>query len=274
MFSNFQNLQQMQSHLINSVSSNNNNNKSVKNQQYNKQLSKSFRDILENTLLINGFNDVCLDGSSGGNSNHNNKLNFNMNMNNNIFMTTSRGDPSQTPKSLSRNGHIPININNVMLNSSNHAQNPTQRTPINKSTTSLESNQNLTNGSNLTLSNAFNNINNCSSKQNMNAVSSSIKGTVADYFDFNSNSSNLLEHDDLVTNTNSNSNNNNIKNNYSASPSRRNFVNKSLHNNTQNIPATPVVVNTQLIMKFAELERTLAMTKAENNNLLEQQVNF
>jgi len=40
------------------------------------------------------------------------------------------------------------------------------------------------------------------------------------------------------------------------------------------ITKSPPLLNTQLAVKFAELERTLACTKAENNNLLEQQVTF
>lgn len=43
-------------------------------------------------------------------------------------------------------------------------------------------------------------------------------------------------------------------------------------NSSSQVPTTPVLVNTQLALKFAQLEQTLAITKAENNNLLEQQV--
>lgn len=43
---------------------------------------------------------------------------------------------------------------------------------------------------------------------------------------------------------------------------------------TSQVPTTPVLVNTQLAIKFAQLEHTLAITKAENNNLLEQQVSI
>lgn len=52
---------------------------------------------------------------------------------------------------------------------------------------------------------------------------------------------------------------------------------KSSSNSDKNPFKTPEAtstVNTQIAMKFAELERTLAKTKAENNNLLEQQVNI
>lgn len=38
------------------------------------------------------------------------------------------------------------------------------------------------------------------------------------------------------------------------------------------VPTTPVLVNNQLAFKFAQLERTLELTKAQNNNLLEQQL--
>ena len=38
------------------------------------------------------------------------------------------------------------------------------------------------------------------------------------------------------------------------------------------IPSTPILVNSQMAAKFAQLERTLEMTKAQNNSLLEQQV--
>ena len=41
---------------------------------------------------------------------------------------------------------------------------------------------------------------------------------------------------------------------------------------SQMVPTTPVLVNNQLAFKFAQLERTLEITKAQNNNLLEQQV--
>lgn len=41
---------------------------------------------------------------------------------------------------------------------------------------------------------------------------------------------------------------------------------------TAQIPTTPILVNTQIALKFAELERSLALTKAENNTLLEQQL--
>jgi hypothetical protein len=42
---------------------------------------------------------------------------------------------------------------------------------------------------------------------------------------------------------------------------------------SQQIPTTPILVNTQLALKFAELEHRLELTKAENHNLIEQQVN-
>ena len=42
--------------------------------------------------------------------------------------------------------------------------------------------------------------------------------------------------------------------------------------NKAQIPTTPILVNTQIALKFAELERSLALTKAENNTLLEQQL--
>lgn len=41
---------------------------------------------------------------------------------------------------------------------------------------------------------------------------------------------------------------------------------------TSQIPTTPVLVNNELAIKFAQLEHTLALTKAENNTLMEQQV--
>lgn len=185
-YTQIQNLQQMQTQLLNSVSNNINSTNSLKSQQYKKQLSKSFRDILENTLLINGFNDVCLENNNNNNNNTTNSANIYS-----CSQTKTIRSANNPPKPCSQ------------------AQN-TQRThKINKSTSSLE-NSNM----NLTVSNATNN-NSCD------------------------------------------------KTNYSPS-----------HNKLNKIPATPVVVNTQLIMKFAELERTLAMTKAENNNLLEQQVNL
>lgn len=50
---------------------------------------------------------------------------------------------------------------------------------------------------------------------------------------------------------------------------------KSSNNSSEKFHKSPEIqnpVSTQISMKFAELERTLAKTKAENNNLLEQQL--
>jgi len=198
---NLPNIHQIQNQLINSV--NNNNNNSFKNQQNRKQLSKSFRDILENTLLINGFNDICLENNN----------------NNNAVYTSSQ------TKSIHRNGPASLNVNNATVTNQHHTL-----TKINKSVSSFENNQPKSNNNN--------------SKMNL---------TNQQYFDYNN--SNLLD-----------------QNYISGSPSHRNKLVTNANN--QNIPTTPVVVNTQLVMKFAELERNLALTKAENNNLLEQQVNY
>jgi hypothetical protein len=57
--------------------------------------------------------------------------------------------------------------------------------------------------------------------------------------------------------------------NYQKSQTHSTFNNHIV--NTQ-IPSSPMEENTKIVFKFAELERTLALTKAENNNLLEQQL--
>lgn len=177
-------------------------------QQYRKQLSQSFRDILENTLLINGMCQTSL-------------------------------VPPQTSTS-------PSNSNSTSyLNNPNYHQNHYEQSR-NHSIGYLNSNNN-------------DNIDNkIQSAQTMSIT----------YKNHSSINDQAINEESLNKFKSSNQTVNQINSpttSVLASPTT------SVVPPSQ-IPTTPVLVNNEIAIKFAQLEHTLAITKAENNNLLEQQV--
>ena len=190
-------------------------------QQYNKKqnLSQSFKDILENTLMINNLNEC-----------------YSNNMQNGKY---ANGKSGRYVKNL------------------------------NKSTCSL-------------------NLNGTSNNNNNNSISFSPQHhkLLSDAILFSQMpSTNLLDIDEadldeeifeqsispVLPIDNNNSNNNNNKSNVSVNKNESSFS-SPIHLSQNKIPSTPILVNNQMAVKFAQLERTLEITKAQNNNLLEQQV--
>lgn len=194
-------------------------NQSNKSQQYKKQLSQSFRDILENTLLINGIGET------------------NRTMHSSNYMNQSAIGKLAT-------------LSPVI---SQPQQNQRFSKCLNKSTSSLN-----------------NNINNC-----VMGVSAAVSNLTQPKIAASLNSSQQILYEYLEP-TNPQTNNPSL----SQLPStnlielldENEDAKLAVSPNRHQVPSTPVLVNTQLALKFAELERNLALTKAENNNLLEQQV--
>ena len=182
-----------------------------KSQNYKKQLSQSFRDILENTLLINGINDLNM---SSRNANIYQSSNF---------MTTPSTPTQNTPNK--------INPGFQRVNNSNYTGTGTVKS-LNKSTSSLNGAHKMHQGN----------------QQQMIVINDLIDASLNNKK--NSANDTLMDESSLI-NTN---------------------FQTPVH--TSNTNGAPVVLNTQLAYKFAELERNLAMTKAENHNLLEQQVDI
>lgn len=177
---------QQQSHAFNSQS---------KQKQYREQLSKSFRDILENTFLINGMYQPSIhQQNSTKNSNSTNYLNNLYEQNRNLSMNLN--DHSSQMTSINMQNNVPDKgIDSALNKPDSFAQNY------------------------------------ASSVRTLNKVSSPSISVV-------------------------------------ASPTTSSSI-----VSTSQIPTTPVLVNNELAIKFAQLEHTLALTKAENNTLMEQQVN-
>jgi hypothetical protein len=196
-------------------------------QQYNKKqnLSQSFKDILENTLMINNLNEC-----------------YSNNMQNGKY---SNGKSGRYVKNL------------------------------NKSTCSLNLNGTSNNNNNNNNSMSF-------SPQHHKLLSDAILFSQLP-------STNLLDIDEAdldeeifeqsispvlpIDNNNNNNNSNNNKSNVSVNKNESSFS-SPIHLSQNKIPSTPILVNNQMAVKFAQLERTLEITKAQNNNLLEQQVCF
>jgi hypothetical protein len=169
-----------------------------KQQQYRKQLSQSFRDILENTLLING---IC-ESTPGHNTN------------NNTTTTTT------------------TTTNN---NNNNNTSNYQHR---NQSTCYLNS------------------FNQTTTSPTMPTSPKLVHPVLTNHHH------QQQQHSDDYDQRQFSPTRNGVSGNTPSTPV------------TSQVPSTPVLVNTQLALKFAQLEHTLALTKAENNNLLEQQVNI
>ena len=190
-------------------------------QQYNKKqnLSQSFKDILENTLMINNLNEC-----------------YSNNIQNNKYPNNKNGT----------NGRYVKNLN--------------------KSTCSLNLNG---------TSNHNNNSNTSFSPQHHKLLSDAILFSQMP-------STNLLDIDEADLDEEIFEQTispvlpieNNNKANISIGKNESSSFSSPVNLNQSKIPSTPVLVNNQMAMKFAQLERTLEITKAQNNNLLEQQVSF
>ena len=196
---NFNTLQTLQTHMMNQAKSINSG-----GQQYKKQLSQSFRDILENTLLINGFDEMAV------NAEHTENMQ-------NVYYQTQAG-MSHTA--------------NIYLNTKPVTHNPRYGKCLANSTSSLNNSNNNNNNSN-----------NLGVTRHMTEPPEYSLGSSDQQF--------------IILNDTSASD---------ESQSDKIGPNKT----SESSPATGA--NTQIAMKFAELERTLALTKAANHTLLEQQV--
>jgi hypothetical protein len=172
-------------------------------------LSQSFKDILENTLMINNLNE-------------------NNTISNKIIKNNK-------------------NNNNTSGNNSRYVKN------LNKSTCSLNLNGNHS-------SIAF-------SPQHQKLLSDAIllsqlpSTNLIDIDETDALDTDVIEIEQTIMPPQINGYNNDSR--MSLSPTR--------HDQCK-IPSTPVLVNNQMAVKFAQLERTLEITKAQNNNLLEQQL--
>jgi hypothetical protein len=194
--------------LVNDLNKLNSNMKNTQ-QQYKKQLSQSFRDILENTLLINGFDD---------------QLNCSQ-------------------------------LNPAMIN---HVNNSTLKSPIHDFNAKMNSLQQQLLANKITSNNNNRQIN--SLNKSTSALNNSINNNI--------NLLNMLTpatHNHNIPVQIFNLTSQNYQKSQTHSTSNTNIV------NTQ-VPSSPIEENTKIVIKFAELERTLALTKAENTNLLEQQL--
>ena len=187
---NFNTLQTLQTHMMNQAKSINSG-----SQRYKKQLSQSFRDILENTLLINGFDEMTANEHTENTQN--------------VYYQTQAA--------------------NIYLNTKSATHNPRHGKCLANSTSSLNNN---------------NNSNNLGAVRHMTEPPEYSLGSSDQQF--------IILNDTSATD---------------ESQSEKTGPNKTSEASS---PATGA--NTQIAMKFAELERTLALTKAENHTLLEQQV--
>ena len=198
---------------------------SQKSQQYKKQLSQSFRDILENTLLINGFDTA----------------------NTNQLNTLTNSLYSPTKAQLSHYPNKSAASTNQALIINNNCGNGRYVKALNQSTCSLNNNSSLMSPN---------------GKSSLN-YSSSILDQAKMFKDLdliNTSNINPMTLSQLPSTNLLDIDEDQVDLSYSAvqlSPK---------------LPTTPVLVNNQLAIKFVELERKLEMSKAENNNLLEQQL--
>lgn len=185
----------------------------------NKQLSQSFRDILENTLLINGFNDMSLIDEQR--------------LQQNIYQKNQQ-------QNFYRNhlhGTMPRNNKNVL---NQHQQ---QQNQYNAQQYQRYGTAKYMNGS-------MNSLNN-------NLIVNHVQSPRQPFYE-----NTLDQHQQyVILNDTLGSDGQSDK---SSGHSSSDKVNK---NGSDMSP-----VNTKIAVKFAELEKTLARTKAENNNLLEQQL--
>ena len=186
---NFNTLQTLQTHMMNQAKSINSG-----SQRYKKQLSQSFRDILENTLLINGFDEMTANEHTENTQN--------------VYYQTQAA--------------------NIYLNTKSATHNPRHGKCLANSTSSLNNN---------------NNSNNLGAARHMTEPPEYSLGSSDQFI---------------------------ILNDTSASDESQSE--KTGPNKTSEASSPATGANTQIAMKFAELERTLALTKAENHTLLEQQV--
>ena len=194
---------------------------SQKSQQYKKQLSQSFRDILENTLLINGFDTA------------------NASLAHSLYSPTRAPASHYANKSGASSGAQAL-IMNYNCGNGRHAK------ALNQSTCSLNNNNN-------------NNMMSPNGKSSLNYSSSILE------------QAKMFKDLDLINTSNINpmtlsqlpsTNLLDIDEDQADAPSYAQLSPK--------LPTTPV--NNQLALKFVELERKLEMSKAENNSLLEQQL--